>query len=274
MKTKILLFILLTFGYFIGFSQIPYGSNHGKYITIKGAKVYYEEYGKGTPLLLLHGGFGSIKDFKQVIGPLSKKYRVLALDSPGQGRSEQIAAISYQIYADYYAAFIDQMKLDSVYVLGWSDGGNSAYILAHDRPDKVKKVVVSGANSDTDGYPDGAVAEMQSWKPETISAELKQYWLDSFLKLSPNKSTWQKSFVQLRDMWVTKAVISDDHLSKIKSKFLVVYGDKDVTKLEHGLHIYRTIPGAQLAILPKTTHHVFSEKPALISQLIVEFLGK
>jgi pimeloyl-ACP methyl ester carboxylesterase len=75
-------------------------------------------------------------------------------------------------------------------------------------------------------------------------------------------------------MWVTKAVISDDHLSKIKSKFLVVYGDKDVTKLEHGLHIYRTIPGAQLAILPKTTHHVFAEKPALISQLIVEFLGK
>ncbi|MEY4382758.1 MAG: hypothetical protein RI995_300, partial [Bacteroidota bacterium] len=229
---------------------------------------------KGTPLLLLHGGFGSIKDFKQVIGPLSKKYRVLALDSPGQGRSEQIDAISYQIYADYYAAFIDQMKLDSVYVLGWSDGGNSAYILAYDRSDKVKKVVVSGANSDTNGYPDGALLEMQSWKPETISAELKQYWLDSFLKLSPNKSTWQKSFLQLRDMWVTKAVISDDHLSKIKSKFLVVYGDKDVTKLEHGLHIYRTIPGAQLAILPKTTHHVFSEKPALISQLIVEFLGK
>lgn len=270
-KTLIIALLLLSQTLF---AQVPYGSNNGKYVTIKGAKVYYEEYGKGTPLLLLHGGFGSIKDYKNVIGPLAKNFRVIALDSPGQGRSEQIDAISYQIYANYYSAFIDQMKLDSVYVLGWSDGGNSAYILAYDRPDKVKKVIVSGANSDTDGYPDGAIADMKTWTPETISDGLKHYWLDDFLKLSPNKGTWQKSFTQLRNMWITKEVISDDHLSKIKSKFLIVYGDKDVTKLEHGLHIYRTIPGSQLAILPNTSHHTFAEKPKLISNLIVDFLGK
>jgi len=256
------------------YAQIPYGSNNGKYVTIKGAKVYYEEYGKGTPLLLLHGGFGSISNFNQVIGPLSKNYRVIAIDSPGQGRSEQIDAISYQIYADYYSAFIDQMKLDSVYVLGWSDGANSAYILAYDRPDKVKKVIVSGSNSDTDGYPDGAIDAMKKWTPETISEEFKEYWLKDFLKLSPNRNNWQKSYMQLKDMWITKEVISNDHLSKIKSKFLIVYGDKDVTKLEHGLHIYRTIPGSQLTILPNTSHMVFMEKPTLISNLIVDFLGK
>jgi len=258
------------------FAQIPYGSNPkaGKYVTIKNTKVYYEEYGQGTPLLLLHGGFGSISNFKHVIGPLSKKYRVIAMDSPGQGRSEQIDSISYQIHANYFSAVIDKLKLDSVYVLGWSDGGNSAFILAYDRPDKVKKVIVSGADSDTDGYPDGAVEDMKTWKPETISEEFKEYWLKDFLKLSPNKASWQKSYVQLRDMWVTKEVISDDHLSKIKSKFLIVYGDRDVTKLEHGLHLYRTIKGSQLTILPNTTHFVFSEKPNLISNLIVDFLGK
>jgi pimeloyl-ACP methyl ester carboxylesterase len=275
MKTKLfgaLLFVMLMMQ--LSFAQVPYGSNNGNYVTIKGAKVYYEEYGKGTPLILLHGGFGSISNFNQVIGPLSKNYRVIAIDSPGQGRSEQIDAISYQIYANYYSAFIDQMKLDSVYVLGWSDGGNSAYILAYDRPDKVKKVIVSGSNSDTDGYPDGAIADMKTWTPETISDGLKHYWLDDFLKLSPNRGTWQKSFTQLRNMWITKEVISDEHLSKIKSKFLIVYGDKDGTKLEHGLHIYRTIPGSQLAILPNTSHHTFAEKPTLISNLIVDFLGK
>lgn len=256
------------------YAQVPYGSNNGNYVTIKGAKVYYEEYGKGTPLILLHGGFGSISNFNQVIGPLSKNYRVIAIDSPGQGRSEQIDAISYQIYANYYSAFIDQMKLDSVYVLGWSDGGNSAYILAYDRPDKVKKVIVSGSNSDTDGYPDGAIDAMKKWTPETISEEFKEYWLKDFLKLSPNKNNWQKSYMQLKDMWITKEVISNDHLSKIKSKFLIVYGDRDVTKLEHGLHIYRTIPGSQLTILPNTSHMVFMEKPTLISNLIVDFLGK
>ena len=275
MKTKLfgaLLFVMLMIQF--SFAQVPYGSNNGNYVTIKGAKVYYEEYGKGTPLILLHGGFGSISNFNQVIGPLSKNYRVIAIDSPGQGRSEQIDAISYQIYANYYSAFIDQMKLDSVYVLGWSDGGNSAYILAYDRPDKVKKVIVSGSNSDTDGYPDGAIDAMKKWTPETISEEFKEYWLKDFLKLSPNKNNWQKSYMQLKDMWITKEVISNDHLSKIKSKFLIVYGDRDVTKLEHGLHIYRTIPGSQLTILPNTSHMVFMEKPTLISNLIVDFLGK
>lgn len=271
---KLLLLTFLSLIGLAGFAQVPYGSNHGKYVTVKDTKMYYEVYGQGKPLLLLHGGFGSISNFDKVIGPLSKQFKVYAVDSPGQGRSPQVNAISYQIFADYYSAFIDAMKLDSVNVLGFSDGGNSAFILAFDRPDKINKVIVSGANSDTDGYPVGAVAEMKSWKPETISEELKHYWLNGFLKLSPNKDTWQKSFVQLREMWVTKEVISDDHLSKIKSKFLIMYGDKDVTQLEHGLHIYRTIKGSQLTIIPNATHMVFQEKPALAVRLIVDFLGK
>lgn len=255
-------------------AQLPYGSNHGKYLAVKDTKIYYEEYGQGQPLLLLHGGFGSIKDYKKVIRPLSKHFRVIALDSPGQGRSPQVDSVSYQSYATYYSAFIDSLKLNNVNVLGWSDGGNSAFILAYDRPDKISKVIVSGANSDTDGYPDGAVADMMTWKPETISKGLSDYWLNDFKKLSPNKDTWQKSFIQLRNMWVKKEVISDDHLAKIKSKFLIVYGDKDVTKLEHGLHIYRTIKGSQLAILSKATHHLFDEKPDLISKIIIDFINE
>jgi pimeloyl-ACP methyl ester carboxylesterase len=270
---SILLFLFLSISALLS-AQIPYGSNHGKYVTIKNAKVYYEEYGQGTPLLLLHGGFGSISNYKHVIGLLSKKYRVIAMDSPGQGRSEQVDSISYQIYADYYSSFIDKLKLDSVYVMGWSDGGNSAFILAYDRPDKVKKVIVSGSNSDTDGYPDGALEDMKTWTPETISEEFKEYWLKDFLKLSPNKKNWQKSYMQLKHMWITKEVISDDHLGKIKSKFLIIYGDNDMVRLEHGLHINKIIKGSQLCILPNTTHFVFAEKPVLISGIIKDFLGK
>lgn len=274
-KMKKILFLGVLFLSQTLFAQIPYGSNNGKYATIKGARVYYEEYGTGTPLLLLHGGFGSISNFNQVIGPLSKKYHVYAIDSPGQGRSEQIDSISYQIFADYYADFIDQMKFDSVYVVGWSDGGNSAFILAHDRPDKVKKVVACGSDSDMfDAAPAGFVESMKTRTPENISEEYRKYWLNDFLKLSPNKNNWQKSFIQLRNMWITKEIISDEHLRKIKSKFLIVYGDKDVIKLEHGLHIYRTIPGSQLAILPNTSHSVFAEKPTMISNLIFDFFGK
>jgi len=269
-----LILTLLLFGN-TAYTQIIYGSNNGNYITIKNVKIYYEEYGQGIPLILLHGGFGSISHFKNIIEPLSKKYRVIAMDSPGQGRSEQIDSMSYQIYSNYYAEFIDNLKLDSVYVLGWSDGGNSAFILAYDRPDKVKKVIVSGANSDTDGYQDGVLENMKSHlDPKNISDGLRTRWLPDFLTKSPNKDNWEKSYKQLYNMWVTKEKISDAHLSNIKSKFLIVYGDKDSTKLEHGLHIYKKIKGSELCILPNTTHSVFKENPDLITGIILNFLDK
>lgn len=94
-----------------------YGSNNGKYITIFGTQVYYEEYGKGTPLLLLHGGFGSIYYYRMVIPELSKYFRVIAIDSPGHGRSEQADSLSYQLMTDYFSEMIDLMGLDSVYAL-------------------------------------------------------------------------------------------------------------------------------------------------------------
>ena len=88
MKIKILLLLLLTFITDNGNSQVKYGSNNGKYLTIKGTKVYYEEYGKGTSSLLIHGAFGGIAHFQNVIPLLSKKYRVIVTDAPGLGRSE------------------------------------------------------------------------------------------------------------------------------------------------------------------------------------------
>jgi len=127
--------------------QINYGSNKGKYLTIRGTKVYYEEYGRGTPLLLLHGGLGNMADFKKCIPELSTKFRVILTDAPGLGRSEfPDKTLSYQLMAEYYSMLIDQLKLDSVYVMGWSDGGNAGLLLANYRPDKVKKLLISGAN--------------------------------------------------------------------------------------------------------------------------------
>ena len=267
----ILACLLVGFGQ-TSFAQIPYGSNNGKYLKVKNASLYYEEYGQGQPLLLLHGGMGSINNFKKVIEPLSKQFKVYAIDSPGQGRSPQIDSISYKIFADYYAAFIDEMKLDSAYVMGWSDGGNSAFILAHDRPDKVKKVVAIGANSDTDGYRAGMLNWVKSWKIDPETAGINNGWLAEFNKLSPNAKTWEKSFSQLKYMWITKEVISDKDLASIKSKILLLYGDKDLATLEHIIHLKNTIKGIQLCILPNTPHNVFDKKSEMVSKLVIDFL--
>src|SRR4051812_16681594 len=102
--------------------KIEYGDNNGKYLTILDTEIYYEEYGEGVPLILLQGGMGSIHDFAKCIPELSKHYRVIAPDSPGQGRSELADSMSYELMADYISKMIDVLKLDSAYVMGWSDG--------------------------------------------------------------------------------------------------------------------------------------------------------
>src|SRR5437868_3018242 len=95
-----------------GQKQIPYGSNDGKYVSIFNKKIYYEEYGKGTPLILLEGGMKSIKNFSLCIPELTKHFRVIAPDDPGQGRSEMLDTMTYDLLAEYVSKLIDLLKLD------------------------------------------------------------------------------------------------------------------------------------------------------------------
>jgi len=103
-QLKTILTVIILIFPFVGKSQINYGSNNGKYLTIRGTKVYYEEYGYGMPLILLHGGFGNIADFKKCIPELSKKYNVIIPDAPGLGRSEHADSLmSYRLMSNYYS---------------------------------------------------------------------------------------------------------------------------------------------------------------------------
>jgi pimeloyl-ACP methyl ester carboxylesterase len=193
------LFIILTLPLF-GQGQINYGSNNGKYLTIRGTKLYYEEYGKGTPLLMLHGGFGDISDFKKCIPELSKKFRVIIPYAPGQGRSDfPDSSLSYQLKASYYSIMIDQLKLDSVYVLGWSDGGNEGLLLANYRPEKVKKLLVSGAN-----YKSSGIKGIEGADTTILNLDwLQKNWKDiihDYEELSPNHD-WKRYFREMGKVW-------------------------------------------------------------------------
>jgi pimeloyl-ACP methyl ester carboxylesterase len=139
--------------------NIDFGSNNGRLININDKNIYYEEYGKGTPLLLLSGGglHRSIKDFGKCIPELSKLYRVIAPDTPGQGKSDQTDSLSYDLLTDFMSLLIDSLEIDSAYVMGLSDGAIVALLLADKRPDKIKKVVAVGANNGTRGLYSGRI---------------------------------------------------------------------------------------------------------------------
>ena len=271
MKFKILIFLFtLTFS-LSGNAQIKYGSNNGKYLTIKGVKIYYEEYGKGVPLLLIHGGFGSITDFEKVIPILSNKYKVIIPDTPGLGRSEYSSSpLSYKLMAEYNSEIIDKLKLDSLYVIGWSDGAITGLILAKNRTDKVKKLIISGANYKIEGFKN--IEEAKNWTDTDWVEKNWPNWIKNYQKLSPSKD-WKRYVTEAKQMWFEEQYFPKSDLESLKTPTLVVYGDNDMYTLEHGIEIHNAIKGSQFCVIPNCSHEVFGDKPEIISQISIDFLN-
>ena len=277
MKLKLFLMytVCFTLMSIVSFAQpaIPYGSNNGKYQNVNGVKLYYEEYGQGTPLLLIHGGLSSIEGMAPLIPDLAKKFRVIAVDCPGQGRSEQTPTLSYQVMADYFSKMVDALKLDSLYVFGYSDGGNVALLMAADRPDKVKKVAAFAAASNTSGYYPYVAEAMGQLNPETIEKQY-QWWLTPHLQRTPQKDKWKKFVQDFAVMGATPEIISDAKLKSIRTKVLIVQGDNDIVKPEHAVALHQAIKGSQFCVIPAASHFVLFEKPQLLNQIAIEFFEK
>lgn len=250
-------------------NQIEYGSNNGEYITIQETQIYYEEYGEGTPLFLLHGGLGSIQVFKDVIPELSKHFKVIAVDSPGHGRSEQADTLSYQLITDYISEMIDRMELDSVYTMGCSDGAIVSLILAHDRPDKVMKAISDGGIVNKMGYKPDIIESIESMSPETTGKD----WIDNYKKVNPQPDKWEKFVLNTRSMWLDFPYVDDTILNNINVPTLIMLGEHDIAiTIEHALEMHRTIEGSNLGIIPNAGHCVSNTKPDLLSDITIDFL--
>src|SRR6201996_482020 len=152
MLKRIALFLIVASAVFTACGQnkkVPYGHNDsvGKYYDVRGIKMYTETYGTGKPLLMIHGNGGSIGAFAGTIPYFAKKYLVIAVDSRAHGRTKDDRdSLSFEMMADDFDALLTAMHIDSCYVLGWSDGGINAIVLAMRHPNKVIKLASTGAN--------------------------------------------------------------------------------------------------------------------------------
>ncbi|MBK9569549.1 MAG: alpha/beta hydrolase [Chitinophagaceae bacterium] len=222
-----------------------YGKNKiaGKYYDIRGFKMYAEVYGEGQPLLIIHGNGGSINNFIYQIPYFSKQYKVIIADSRAQGKSTDNGdSLTYEMMADDYAALLEVMKIDSAYVIGWSDGGINGLLLAIRHPEKVKKLAVTGANL----VPDTTAVPQEIW--DMVTPTLTE------LKNKPTKTDPEKNALKLYRLLAEQPHIPFTDLQKIACPALVIGGDHDVIKEEHTLLIYKNIPKAYLWILPGAGH--------------------
>ena len=222
-----------------------YGKNEavGKYYNVRGFKMYSEVYGKGEPLLIIHGNGGSINNFVKQIPYFSKKYKVILADNRSQGKSvDKGDSLTYEMMADDYAALLTAMKINSAFVIGWSDGGINGLLLAIRHPEKVKKLAVTGANLRPDNtavY--GEVINM-------IAPVLNK------LKAKKDLNEVEKVQVKLYKLLLEQPNIPLTDVQKIKVPTLVIGGDHDVIKVEHTMEIYKQLAQGYLWILPNSGH--------------------
>lgn len=262
MKRTIIILIIVAVNAAFGFAQSKtpdYGNNPaaGHYAPINGIQLYYEVYGSGQPLILLHGNGGSIKAFTNQIPFFQKRYEVIAIDSRLQGKSGGSPdSISYDLMASDFCALLDYLHLESAYVLGWSDGGIDGLIMAMHCPDKVKKLAVSGANvvPDSTALPYRDILSMQNFVNHASGASKKEIALNRMMLEQPN--------------------IPYSDLAQIHCPVLVMAGDHDLIKPEHTLKIFQSIPNASMCIFPDSHHGVCQQHPDLFNQTVQTFFDK
>jgi pimeloyl-ACP methyl ester carboxylesterase len=245
--------------------KIPYGKNAavGKYYNIHGIKLYVEEYGKGEPLLMIHGNGGDMSAFSENVPYFAKKYRVILVDSRSQGKSlDPNPSITFEQMADDFAALLDAMHVPKAYILGWSDGGINAILMALRHPDKVMKLASTGANI----TPDASAFMEGSW------AGSKKYYEENKNKkwrTSAEKNAWKMFMLDYE-----QPNIKLTELHKIKCPAFIIAGDHDVIADKHTRLIQANIPGSTLWIVTNSGHGTLVEHASVFNKKVDAFFKK
>jgi pimeloyl-ACP methyl ester carboxylesterase len=249
----------------VGQGAIAYGRNPaaGHTVALNGIRLYYETYGQGEPLLLLHGNGQSISAFNGQIPELAKHYKVIAVDTRAQGQSTNgKPTLTYDLFADDMSALLKALNIPAAHVVGWSDGGNTGLSLALHHPEQVKKLVTMGAN---------LWADTLAVTPATIK-EVRQGKTMTTLLYPINKQARKVRplMVLLLDYPRMKAA----DLAGITAPTLVLAGEKDLIQEAHTRLIARSLPKGEVQILPGLTHYAPQEDPAAFNAAVLRFLGR
>ena len=212
---------------------------------VNGITLYYEQYGEGRPLVMVHGNGEDHTIFQEAAEVLQDRYAVYIVDSRGHGNSTPVKELHYEDMAEDMIAFMEALDLENAAFYGFSDGGIIGLIAAS-KCSRITSLIISGANIS----PDGA----KKWLQNLFRAVY-------FLSKDPKMA-----------LMINEPHISDEQLGSIRAKTLVLAGSRDLIKQEETEHIAAAIPGAELRILPGETHGSYIVHKTRIAELISEFL--
>ncbi|HEY6143575.1 MAG TPA: alpha/beta hydrolase [Flavobacterium sp.] len=251
------------------------------YSEVNGIRMYYEIYGQGKPLVLIHGGGSTIQTtFEKVIPLLAKNRKVIAVELQAHGRTnDRNADLTFEQDADDVAALLKNLHIDKADFFGFSNGGTTTLQIAIRHPEIVHKMILGSALAKRNGVPEWFWDFMRQAKlenmPEQLKVGYKKVAVDpNGLQIMHNRDA--KRMVNFKD-------IPDEQIKSIKVPTLIINGDKDVITPEHAIELHRQIANSELAIIPGghgayigevTTIQPDFKESELVVPMIEKFLNK
>ncbi|MGA8710813.1 MAG: alpha/beta fold hydrolase [Thermoplasmata archaeon] len=245
----------------------------GEYLDVNGVRTYFETRGKGEPVLLLHGGGGTVESLYAQADELSKFYSVVLPERRWHGRSACVGTeLTYEIMTADTIALLDALKARKAHLIGHSDGANVAAMIALKRPELVRKLVMISGNFNSDYMS----AEGRASLGRLTVIGLREIFpavVDMYYKVVPNADERFPILLEmLKKLWTSDWRISSEDLGRIGARTLVMSADRDMIPLAHTLELFRSIPPAQLCVIPNANHLLVMESPEAVNRAILCFL--
>lgn len=221
-------------------------------------QLHYEEKGAGEPLILLHGNGESGEYFAHQMEYFSGAYRVIAVDTRGHGKSPRgNAPFTIRQFAEDLREFLNGMKIEKANFLGFSDGGNIALIFALKYPERVKKLILNGANLDAGGV------------KRSVQVPIEMgYRIAAFFA---EKSADAKRNAEMLGLMVNDPNICPNELERLHVRTLVIAGTRDMIKAAHTRLIYESLPDARLSLI-EGDHFIAAKNPQAFNRAVTQFL--
>lgn len=242
--------------------------SEGQRAEVNGIELYYEVYGEGEPVFLLHGGLANGTYWVNQIPAFAEQYQLIVVDSRGHGRSTfDDQPITYDLMSSDVLALADQLGIDTFAIVGWSDGGIIGLDIAINHPDRLTKVVAYGANSDVSGLnPDIGTSD-------TFNAYIEAA-AEDYSEVAPAPERWDEFLGNIGEMWATLPDWTAEQLAAITTPFLILDGRHEEAILtSHAVYLFETIPNSALVLMPDTGHFAMFEQPDEFNAIVLAYLS-
>jgi len=244
---------------------LPKSDNSG-YAPVNGIKIWYAVFGKGKPVILLHGGLANSNYWGNQVPFLAKRYQVIVMDSRGHGRSTRDdKPYGYDLMASDVLALMDFLKIQKAAIVGWSDGAILGLDIAIHHPERLTKLYAFAANSDPSGVADLSKSDVFN---AYIARAEKEYE-----KLSATPTEYKAFLDQIGKMWATQPNFTEAQLRAITVPTWIVDADHDeAIKRENTEYMAKMIPSSGLLLLPEVSHFAFLQDPQQFTTSVNHFL--